>query len=216
MRAPALSRHPHANAPRNGWFPQGLISRRDRRRRRRPAFALEVLEDRTLPAASVLGSVWNELLADGRRGGEPGLAQTRVFLDLDHDGHFGSQRSAYNASTVQFTPGPFQAGDFITPLTPGGLPGDISDLNVRIDVTNNTTGGMLVGLFTPAGRLVGQGASLFTLGPGERFTGLIDDQAATPIGGASAPYKGEFRPLEPLTGPNARGRWSSPSPSRPC
>src|SRR4051794_38171147 len=76
MRAPAPTRHPHASAPRNTWFPLGSVNRRDRRRRRKPGFALEVLEDRTLPAASILGSVWNELVADGRRAGEPGLAHT--------------------------------------------------------------------------------------------------------------------------------------------
>src|SRR5215831_1870906 len=53
-----------------------------KRPRHRTRLELECLEARTLPSASILGSVWNDLIADGvRAAGEPGLAAVVAYLD---------------------------------------------------------------------------------------------------------------------------------------
>src|SRR5712691_2671043 len=70
------------------WFASfrpALRSPRKKTAGRRPRprrLFLELLEDRTLLAASIFGSVWNDLVPDGvRAGGEPGLAGVKVTLD---------------------------------------------------------------------------------------------------------------------------------------
>ena len=53
---------------------------------RRPS--LLRLEDRLTPA-SIFGVAFNDLNGDGLRANtEPGLPGVRVFLDLNHNGHF--------------------------------------------------------------------------------------------------------------------------------
>src|SRR5438128_2714751 len=61
----------------------GHSSRRKAKRlQRRTRLELECLEDRTLLSASIVGSVWNDLIPDGARaGGEPGLAAVAVSLE---------------------------------------------------------------------------------------------------------------------------------------
>src|SRR5262245_16496188 len=77
----SLTRRPWLNSVRSLLPTARSVPARKKARRVRRLF-LAALEDRTLPSASILGSVWNDLLADGlRQAGEPGLAAVTVTLD---------------------------------------------------------------------------------------------------------------------------------------
>ncbi len=165
---------------------------------------LEILEDRYLLSASIFGAVWNDFDADGLRDAlEPGLAGVTVFLDENQNGVFDSSTQSFNADSTTLVPGPLGQNDFASNLTVAGLPQDIADVNVHIDVTKSNPGSVLVGLLTPLSRTVGTGATLFFLNQGDVFFGTFDDQAARSIVGATSPYLGDFRPQEALTLPHA-------------
>src|SRR5262245_41075491 len=61
--------------------------------RRRASYRplVEFLEDRTVMSASIFGSVWNDLIADGiRAAGEPAVAGVIAYLD-DGNAFSGAQ-----------------------------------------------------------------------------------------------------------------------------
>ncbi|HJT77866.1 MAG TPA: hypothetical protein VJ739_11755, partial [Gemmataceae bacterium] len=68
----------------------------------RPRFCrpfVELLEDRTLLAAAVAGTVFNDVNGNGLRDGtELGLAGVPVFLDLNHDGKLDGADVTFSAA----------------------------------------------------------------------------------------------------------------------
>jgi len=86
----------------------------------------------------------------------------------------------------------------------------VTDVNVTVDITHTYDGDLEVYLISPSGTKV----ELFTQvgGWGGNFTGTtLDDEAATVITGAAAPFSGTFRPeglLSTFDGEDANGTWT--------
>jgi serine-aspartate repeat-containing protein C/D/E len=73
----------------------------------RPAPRVESLERRVLLASTITGTVFNDLNGNGvRDSGEPGLANQRVYVDLNFDGRFqpNEPSALSNASGVYTLP----------------------------------------------------------------------------------------------------------------
>jgi subtilisin-like proprotein convertase family protein len=86
----------------------------------------------------------------------------------------------------------------------------ILDVDVRLDITHSFDGDLSVYLIGPDGTRVKLFAGVYG-GSGKNFTGtILDDEAALPITGGTAPFTGRFRPMEPLSafdGKNSAGTW---------
>ena len=90
-----------------------------------------------------------------------------------------------------------------------GLNGNITDLNVELDIEHSWTSDLRVQLIAPDGtrinlfRQVGE--------DGQDFDGTwLDDEADTSIQDASAPFRGVFRPegnLSKFDGMDPNGKW---------
>ena len=88
--------------------------------------------------------------------------------------------------------------------------GNITDINVKVDIEHTWTSDLQLRLINPAGLSIllanGQGGS------GDNFNETVfDDDASSPIGSANAPFNGILRPEESigqLIGGNANGTWS--------
>ena len=86
----------------------------------------------------------------------------------------------------------------------------ISDLDVMFTVEHTYTTDLDIYLIGPGGTRI---LLLADVGGSGRdfFQTILDDQAAVPITGGTAPFRGRFRPLEPLAsfvGQNAQGVWT--------
>ncbi len=72
---------------------------------------VEILEDRTLLAGSIMGSVWNDLQPDGTRlPGEPGLAGVTVFLDQNGNHQQTTTSGDGRYSFTDLAPGSYNVG----------------------------------------------------------------------------------------------------------
>ncbi len=85
----------------------------------------------------------------------------------------------------------------------------ISDLDVLLTIEHTYTADLDVYLVSPAGTRI---LLLGDVGGTGRdfFQTILDDHAAVPISGGTAPFRGRFRPLQPLgafVGQNAQGTW---------
>jgi len=85
----------------------------------------------------------------------------------------------------------------------------IADVDVTLDITHTHDHDLVVSLESPFGTVVQLFANIG--GSGDNFTNtILDDQAATPIHLASAPFTGRFRPegnLSAFKGEGAVGTW---------
>lgn len=85
----------------------------------------------------------------------------------------------------------------------------IQDLDVQLDIDHTYDGDLAVALVAPDGRRVELFAEVGDDGANFRDT-ILDDEAATPIAGAQAPFAGRFRPqglLSALDGADVEGVW---------
>jgi hypothetical protein len=73
------------------------------------------------------------------------------------------------------------AGYYMSSLQVQGLQPTISDLKVTMDLTNNGTDPVTVGVISPVGLSVPDLPNLFQIQPGEHFVGSFGQNAATPI-----------------------------------
>jgi hypothetical protein len=180
--------------------------KRLRRRRRARRLYLELLEDRTLLAVSINGTVFNDLNSNGLRDpAEPGLAGTTVFLDQNHDGHFDSRAVTLTPQSLDIGRGPqFIKDSFASaPVLVSGLPAQIPHVTVNLDISKTSPGALQIGLLSPMGFIAQEGPNLTFLHQGDHFSGTFDDQAATPITLAQPPLTGTFRPENAFTSPGA-------------
>src|SRR5262245_27763185 len=107
------------------WLSLPLPRRRrlpDRRGRLLQRLELEPLEDRTLMAASILGSVWNDLngnaLRDGAEAGVPGIT---LFLDQNGNGTLDSSVVQSPAGSTALAPSPLGTSVPFTTMQVSGL-----------------------------------------------------------------------------------------------
>jgi subtilisin-like proprotein convertase family protein len=143
-----------------------------------------------------------------KNSGEPLLPGWTVFLDKDNDGVFDTDNlNDYSSTDV---PKLILDGDRTLSVLPlSGVEGTITDLNVTLTIAHSYDQDLAVTLIGPDGTRV----KLFEAvgGSGQNFTDtVLDDQAATPIEGGTAPFTGSFRPMELLSvfnGQSANGLW---------
>lgn len=94
-------------------------------------------------------------------------------------------------------------------LAVSGVTGDVTDVNVRLDIDHTYAEDLRVALIGPTGLRV----LLFREigGSADNFRGtILDDQASTAISSASAPFAGSFRPFRTLSqfnGLDPNGTW---------
>ncbi len=146
---------------------------------------VELLEDRTLLAAVLAGTVFNDVNANGVHDGtEPGLSGAPVFLDLNHNGKQDGADLTFNAPASALAIGPDPDGFGVSasgPLAvsiPANQPDQVQHVRVGLDVNNATGDTVIAALFSPTGVAQGNGPYLVFLAPGEHFSGTLDDQAA--------------------------------------
>ena len=162
------------------------------------------------PAANEIhGTVWEDTDGDGaQNNGETGLADQLVYLDENDNGAWDQQtlqiasvdvaKTLYDQTTVSST------------LDVAGLAGRITDVNVTLDITHTYASDLEVYLVSASGTRV----ELFSDigGSGDNFTATtLDDEAATSITQAGAPFTGTFRPeglLADFDGESANGTWT--------
>ena len=86
----------------------------------------------------------------------------------------------------------------------------ITDLNVKLDITQARDSDLVVFLIAPDGTRI----QLFSNvgGTGKNFTStVLDDQATTAITGGAAPFTGTFKPMGSLAAANTKsmaGVWT--------
>ena len=89
------------------------------------------------------------------------------------------------------------------------MPGQIGDIDVRLDISHTNNSDLTAVLTSPAGTSV----TLFTGGDvsGQDFSATVfDDQGLSTIGSGSAPYTGRFQPsglLSAFNGEDPTGDW---------
>ncbi len=129
---------------------------------------LEPLEDRTLMAVSILGSVFQDLNADGVRAAEPGLAGVTVFIDDGSHAFNGTQRHALTSGSGDFVFSDLAAGAYSLGLAlPAGqsltFPTSGSFRGVTVPAAGAATGadfGVLANAATPENEQVTADASV--------------------------------------------------------
>ncbi|MDB5336610.1 MAG: regulatory domain of in-like proprotein convertase, partial [Planctomycetaceae bacterium] len=159
--------------------------------------------------ASISGTVFRDDDASGtQNGAEPGLAGRTVYLDLNNNGVLDvSTTTVFNSTD---TPKPLpDAPNILSTRTISGLSGVITDINVTVNISHPNVGDLYVTLISPANTPVI--LANYLGGTGDNYTSTtFDDEAATYIYSASAPFTGSFRPffdLAQLDGRDPNGTW---------
>ncbi len=179
------------------------------RRRRLAALSLERLEDLTLLSSSILGTVYNDQNDDGQRqAGESGVAGETLYLDLNHDKTLGTTSRTFTEASPTLAPTPGElgavAGGDASLLSVQGLPSQIESVSVSMDLENNGTLPIIVGLTSPTGIAVGDLPILFEIQPGEHFVGTFDPTSTNLVTLASSPpTSGVFQPQQAFSLPPA-------------
>lgn len=158
---------------------------------------------------TIRGQKWHDLNGNGVKDpGEPGLEGWTIYLDANGNGEFDIDSPTFASTNVPQSPPPFSY--VFSTLTVDGQSA-IDDVNVTFDITAPIDGNLFdLYLVSPAGAYT----QLFhnVGGSGSNFTNTtLDDEAATSIFSAAAPFTGSFRPqqsLSGLDGQNPNGTWT--------
>lgn len=158
---------------------------------------------------SISGTVFRDDDVNGtQNGAEPGLAGWTVFLDQNNNG----VADLATSSTFNSTDTPKAIADRGTTYSNrviSGLSGTIEDINVTVTLAHPYDGELYLTLISPANTPVI--LANYLGGSGDNFTNTtFDDEAATYISAASAPFTGSFKPyfdLAQLDGRDPNGTW---------
>ena len=181
-----------------------------RAHRQRPRLELCRLELRAVPA-TLMGQTFFDYNGSGTvDAGDTGVSGVTVFLDPNNNGIVdnGPQKN-YPSAIVPVAITATGTPTVTSALTVGDV-GKISDINVRLDISHTYDSDLVVTLFGPSGASV----ILFSAvgGEADNFTStVLDDQAATSITLAAAPFTGTFKPANPLSAFNnlaTNGTWT--------
>jgi subtilisin-like proprotein convertase family protein len=157
--------------------------------------------------ARISGTVYRDNNGNGTRDlSETGIANARVYHDLNNNNAFDNTFGTFNSSDV---PKPIpDLGTVESVLNVAGT-GSVTNLTVRINITHTWDADLDIFLVSPQGTLV----ELCTDngGSGDNFINTVfDDTAATSITAGAPPFTGSFRPEQPLStlnGQNGNGVW---------
>ena len=158
------------------------------------------------------GTVFNDVDRDGvQDADDTGRSNVRVFLDANNSGTFDKRGDnfAYAGAPVVI---PDNGTVFETTLNVTGS-GNITDLNVTIDLTHAFTEDMDIFLVSPGGTVVELTTDNDDIpnASGGFFNTRFDDEASTSIVDGASPFVGSFRPeglLSALDGQTANGTWT--------
>ncbi len=155
---------------------------RSRMRRRLPRLLLEALEDRTLPSASILGSVYNDLPGSGvRQPSDPAVAGQVVDLHSAPITVTASSPKVGTTGTAAAALAPFLPVVASSDITVQNLTTPLVDVAVQMDLTNNSPDPVTLSLISPLGLEALGLPVLFTIQPGQTFNGTIDGNSSNPI-----------------------------------
>ncbi len=138
---------------------------------------------------------------------EGNLSNRRVYVDLDENGSLNISNSEYLQSTPMSIP---DLSTINSTQVISGAVGEITDLNVRVNITHTWNGDLRAWLIGPDGTMV----NLFSNvgGSSDNFTNTVfDDEAGTAINSGTGPFTGSFRPAQPLSafdGKGLNGTWT--------
>jgi CARDB len=179
-------------------------------------------------SASIAGNVYTVI-----NGGQVGLAAQTVFLDLNHNGKFGSTVSPFTANTpISGSTGTSLDG-FMAELTSFGfgavvgsavtaqnLPSTFQDVSVGMTLVNNSPDPIFVNLVSPLDQNIPNLPILFTIQPGQTFDGAFDGnstnlitlapnltQPGSTISGTFAPQQAFTNPQFGINNSNPNGDW---------
>jgi subtilisin-like proprotein convertase family protein len=159
----------------------------------------------------ISGTVFRDDDGNGVKGGsEPGLAGRTVYRDLNNNGVIDVASVSTFNSTDTDTPRaiPDQA-NIKSPIAISGLSGTIVDVNITVNITHPKDSELNLALLPPSGTPVI--LAQFLGGTGANYTNTVfDDEAATYITSATAPFTGSFKPyfnLAQLDGASPNGTW---------
>lgn len=157
---------------------------------------------------TISGTVYRDDDADGTRdAGEPGLSGWSVYRDLNNNG----VQDVASLTTLNSTDTPRTITDpnIKSPIVISGLSGVIVDINITVNISHLAVGELNLALLPPTGTPVI--LTQFLGGTGDNFTNTVfDDEAATYVTSASAPFTGSFKPyfsLSQLDGVTPNGTW---------
>jgi len=159
-------------------------------------------------SGQISGIVWDDVNGDGQRqAGEQALAGQVVFLDLNNNGLLDA--GTVTASSADVPAGIPDNATATSALTVSECAA-IGDVNVTLDISHTWDSDLQVYLISPSGTKVNLFAGVG--GWGENFTNTtLDDEAATSISDANAPFTGTFRPqgrLSRFDGEDPNGTWT--------
>jgi subtilisin-like proprotein convertase family protein len=157
----------------------------------------------------IAGLAWNDLNANRTQdGGETGLAGRTVFCDNNLNGVVDTNVASSPATGAINLAIPDETTT-TSELVVSGVTGQITDLNLTLNITHTYDRDLKVYLISPQGvrRLLLDSVG----GNGDNFTStVLDDEASTAIGAGSAPFTGSYRPTSSLAvfdGLLANGTW---------
>ncbi|MGL4419165.1 MAG: proprotein convertase P-domain-containing protein, partial [Gemmataceae bacterium] len=140
----------------------------------------------------------------------PGISGRTIFLDGNNNSVMDLLTSEKTATPNLAIPDGPSGAEVTSTVSFSGLSGVVTDVNVKLSITHAYVGDLNAFLVTPTGSRV----ELFTGvgGNGDNFTNTnLDDEAATSITAATAPFSGTFRPeglLSAVDGLSPNGNWS--------
>lgn len=167
--------------------------------------------DGPAPSGNIAGTVWDDQDHDGVRDeSEPGLPGRLVYVDSNHNGVFDSYPSDSELFEATGLPVPINDHEPVeSMINVSGIELPIASVSVQLSLAHSYVGDLHVHLKSPSGTQI----ELFSHvgGSGDDMTGAtFADTAPISIELGSAPFSGQFRPLEPLSnfaGETANGEW---------
>jgi subtilisin-like proprotein convertase family protein len=165
----------------------------------------------TTGTRDIRGTVFNDDNDNDVLDGDPGLPDTRVFIDdNNNNGLYDTDYFTLNPSNVTPVAIPDEATLTSTISIGGSAMELVRDVNVTLDITHSFDGDLDVFLIAPNGTRI----ELFTdVGDNvANFTSTtLDDEASSSITSGTAPFTGTFRPegsLAVLDGIAVAGTWT--------
>ena len=155
------------------------------------------------------GATWNDADGDGEQdAGESGLSGWTIFCDGNLNGTVDTSVVS-NPSTGTISVAIPDVTTVTSSLAVSGVTGQISDVDVTLNITHTWDSDLAAYLISPLGSRVELFAGVGS--DGDNFTNtVLDDEAGTAIAAGTAPFTGNYRPVGSLAafdGQLPNGTW---------